>query len=89
MDDDIYMPLRSLAMLELLNCTHPCGLVQKAGPYSDRCKLLAGENGMGLLEVMSFCVPLLVGARGQREAGQAVLDKSGAQGIADWVSACI
>jgi len=65
-DDDTYMPVRPLAMLELYNCTYPCGNVQEVGPYKDRCILLAGENGRGMLEVISFCVPVQIGANVRR-----------------------
>lgn len=65
-DDDTYMPLRPIAMLELYNCTYPCGYVQQIDVYSDRCILLAGENGGGKLEVISFCIPIQVGANVRR-----------------------
>jgi len=65
-DDDTYMPLRPIAMLELYDCNYPCGFVQQVGPYSDRCFLLGGENGAGQLEVLSFCVPVQLGSNVRR-----------------------
>ena len=66
MDDDTYMPLKPLAMIELHNCTYPCGYVETIGTYSDRCILLGGENGNGMLEIISFCVPVQLGANVRR-----------------------
>lgn len=65
-DDDTYMPLRPIAMLELYDCNYPCGYVQTVGPYSDRCFLLGGENGAGQLQVLSFCVPIQLGSNVRR-----------------------
>lgn len=65
-DDDTYMPVRPLAMLELYNCSYVCGFVQQVGNYRDRCFLLAGESGSGVLEVISFCAPIQIGANVRR-----------------------
>lgn len=65
-DDDTIRPLRSIAMLELNNCTYPCGFVQNLGEYRDRCFLLGGENNNGQLEVVSFCVPVQLGSNVRR-----------------------
>jgi hypothetical protein len=65
-DDDTYMPLSPLALIELYNCTYPCGTVQTVGPYSDRCMLLAGESAQGQLQVISYCVPVQLGANVRR-----------------------
>jgi len=53
-------------MLELWNCSAVCGFVQVAGPYSDRCFLLAGTSGAGILQIMSYCVPIKLGASVRR-----------------------
>jgi len=65
-DPDTQMPLRPQAMMELRNCTQVCGFVQTVGGYTDRCFLLAGEGWTGELEVISFCVPMQLGANVRR-----------------------
>lgn len=65
-DDDTVRPLRSIAMLELNNCSYPCGFVEEYGEFRDRCFLLGGENNNGQLEVISFCVPIQLGANVRR-----------------------
>ena len=39
---------------------------QVIGSYSDRCFLLAGTTGAGLLQIMSYCVPVKIGASVRR-----------------------
>lgn len=65
-DDDTYMPLRPLAMIELYNCEYACGFVQQKDQFHDRCILLGGENKMGKLEVISFCIPIQLGSNVRR-----------------------
>ena len=69
-DSDTYMPLRARAMLELENCTQVCGFVQTVKGFRDRCFLLGGESSSGDLQVISFCVPIQIGAN-VRRGGQA------------------
>jgi len=65
-DDDTRTPLRFTAMMEMYNCTYACGNVKSSGPYTDRCFLVAGENYMGMLEVISYCVPVQLGMNVRR-----------------------
>ena len=65
-DADSEIPVTALAMLEIYHCLEVCGHVQTAGGYRDRCFLLAGENPAGMLEVISFCVPIQLGASVRR-----------------------
>lgn len=66
LDQDTYMPLTPLALIELYDCEYACGYVQTNGPNKDRCLLLGGENGVGQLEIISFCIPIQLGANVRR-----------------------
>ena len=68
-DPDTYMPLKAQAMLELYNCSAVCGFTESVGGFRDRCFLMAGENPSGDIEVISYCVPIQLGANVRRGAG--------------------